>query len=414
MKSKMFVVAKREFMENVTSKAFLLSLVLTPAIMIGFGFLPSYFAAKTETNTIVVGIVDETDWFSEKLSERLIEQYKLPNAQPNYLLRIFRNEDFETLRKNADMLALEEEIEGVFIFPQSIENDTTIEYRSTRPGNIRLVNRFEKTMQEILREERMRRANVSEKEIKKFSQSLEVNPMLISNEGEEKKVDFKTQFFSSYIFVMLMFMLILTSGQMLVRSVVEEKSNRIVEILLSSCSANDLMKGKILGLSALGVAQISLWLIIGITAVSPFAVLLFSANGIWLMPIYFILGYLMYASIFVGIGSLVNTEQEAQQITSYISLLLIFPIVLSVNAFENPNDSLFQILSFIPLMTPTMMALRISVQVPSAIEVITTILLLFLTTLFFMWTSGKIFRIGILSTGKRPTMKELMMWIKSS
>jgi ABC-2 type transport system permease protein len=213
---------------------------------------------------------------------------------------------------------------------------------------------------------------------------------------------------------MLMFMLILTSGQMLVRSVVEEKSNRIVEILLSSCSAKDLMKGKILGLSALGVAQISLWLIIGITAVSPFAVLLFSANGIWLMPMYFILGYLMYASIFVGIGSLVNTEQEAQQITSYISLLLIFPIVLSVNAFENPNDSLFQILSFIPLMTPTMMALRISVQVPSAIEVVTTILLLFLTTLFFMWTSGKIFRIGILSTGKRPTMKELMMWIKSS
>ncbi|MBM4165943.1 MAG: ABC transporter permease [Ignavibacteria bacterium] len=413
MKSKIFAVAKREFLENVRSKAFLISLVLTPAIMIGFGLLPSFFVSKAETNTIILGIVDETNWLTEKLSERLNEKYKLPSEQPNYFLRIFRNGDFQTLLNNADALALKEEIEGVFIFPNTIESDSTIEYRSIHPGNIHLVNRFEKTIQEILREERMRRANVSDEEIKKFSQTLEINPIKISTEGEEKKIDFKTQFFSSYIFVMLMLMLILTSGQMLVRSVVEEKSNRIVEILLSSCSASDLMNGKILGLSGLGITQIFLWVLIGISAVPSFAVLLFSTNGIWFLPMYFILGYLMYAAIFVGIGSLVNTEQEAQQITTYVSLILVFPIVLSINAFENPNDSLFQILSFFPLMTPTMIALRISVQMPSTFEIIATLLLLFATMVTLMWTAGKIFRIGILSTGKRMTMKELWEYLKT-
>ncbi|MBS4028448.1 MAG: ABC transporter permease [Ignavibacteriales bacterium] len=412
MKSKLFTVAKREYLENIRSKAFLISLVLTPVIMIGFSLLPTFFASKSETNTIVIGTVDETGWLSDKLSQRLNEKYTLPDKQPSYLLRIFREEGIQTHRKIADSLVLNEEIEGVFIFPKSIENDTLIEYRTTRTGNIRLVNRFESAIQEILREERMRRANVSDEEIKKFSQSLEINPTKITEEGEEKKVDFRTQFFSSYIFVMLMFMLILTTGQMLVRSVVEEKSNRIVEVLLSSCSASDLMRGKILGLSGLGITQVSLWAIIGITAVPQFAVMMLSANGIWLMPIYFVLGYLMYSAIFVGVGSLVTTEQEAQQITSYISLLMVFPIVLALNAFENPNSPLFQILSFIPLMTPTMMALRISVQVPSTIEILATITLLLVSTFVLMWLAGKVFRIGILSTGKRPNMKELILWAR--
>jgi len=96
MKSKIFAVAKREFLENVRSKAFLISLVLTPAIMIGFGLLPSFFVSKAETNTIILGIVDETNWLTEKLSERLNEKYKLPSEQPNYFLRIFRNGDFQT------------------------------------------------------------------------------------------------------------------------------------------------------------------------------------------------------------------------------------------------------------------------------------------------------------------------------
>ena len=132
--------------------------------------------------------------------------------------------------------------------------------------------------------ESIRKANVSEDIVRKISKSIDVNPIKISKEGEEKKVDFQTQFFSTYIFVMLLMMLILTSGQMLVRSVLEEKSNRIVEVILSSCTAKDLMRGKIIGLSMLGLTQITLWVLIGITAVPQFAVMLLSSSGIIFMP----------------------------------------------------------------------------------------------------------------------------------
>jgi ABC-2 type transport system permease protein len=272
---------------------------------------------------------------------------------------------------------------------------------------------LEKSLNEIIKQKLFRDMQISESLQKKISQQWTVTPVTVSKEAGKKLLNFKEQFFISYIFVMLMFMLILTTGQMLVRSVVEEKSNRIIEILLSSCSASDLMKGKILGLSALGITQIMLWLLLGISFAPPIAAMLFESQGILLMPVYFVLGYLLYASLFVGIGSIVTTEQEAQQVTSYISLILISPIVVSVSAIENPHTSLFQILSYIPLLTPTIMALRISVETPSLYEIIISVLLLLCSVYAMMGASGKIFQAGILSTGKRLTIKEIFFALRS-
>lgn len=130
------------------------------------------------------------------------------------------------------------------------------------------------------------------------------------------------------------------------------------------------------------------------------------------MLLYFILGFLFYASLFVGIGSTVNTEQEAQQITTYLSLILMLPVVIAMPAIQNPDFIVTKIFSYIPLTIPTVMLLRLNVENVSQLEIILTLAILVLSILVVTKISAKIFRIGILSYGNKPTIKEILRWIK--
>jgi ABC-2 type transport system permease protein len=214
--------------------------------------------------------------------------------------------------------------------------------------------------------------------------------------------------------MMMMFFPVVTSGQLLVRSLLEEKSNRVAEVLMSSCSANELLVGKIVGLSGLGLTQIALWGLIGLAISLQFAVTLISLTNALLLLLYFVLGYLLAASIFVGAGAPLTTEQEAQQITSYLMLIFIMPIALAFPVIQNPDSTLAKVLTFIPIVTPTMMALRIPIQTPSVLEIILSLLLLAGSAVAAMWAAGKIFRIGMLTYGKRPSLRELARWVRAA
>jgi ABC-2 type transport system permease protein len=207
-------------------------------------------------------------------------------------------------------------------------------------------------------------------------------------------------------------MMILSSGGMLIRSLVEEKSNRLIEILVSSCSSDELLTGKVIGLSSLGITQVLIWTSIGLALVVLNLVPAQVFNNILAILIYFALGFIFYTSIFVGIGSIVTTEQEAQQITSYLSLVLVLPIVLSIPAMENPESILVQILSYIPFTIPSIMILRFNIGAVPTLDIITTSTIMIFSTYLFVNISSKIFRIGVLSYGKKPSFKELISWIK--
>jgi ABC-2 type transport system permease protein len=211
---------------------------------------------------------------------------------------------------------------------------------------------------------------------------------------------------------MMLFMLIVTSGQLLVRSIIEEKSNRIVEVLVSSVSSTELMAGKVLGLSGLGFTQIAFWALIGTAASLQFGIGFVALDNALLLIVYFILGYLFYAAIFIGVGSPLTTEQEAQQVTSYLVILLIVPIILAMPAMKDPGAMWLKILTFIPFLTPTMMALRIPIQMPAAWEIVATIAIMLVSIPAAMVAAGRIFRIGILSTGKSPKIADIIRWAR--
>jgi ABC-2 type transport system permease protein len=156
-----------------------------------------------------------------------------------------------------------------------------------------------------------------------------------------------------------------------------------------------------------------IWGIIGLGIALKTGADVFVLENIILSAIYLLLGYVMFSAIFVAAGSPVTTEQEAQQITSYVSLVLVFPIVLAIPAMQNPDSPLIRILTFIPLLTPAFMVMRIPIQMPPLWEILSTIALLIVSSVFMMWVAGKIFRTAILVYGKRPSIGELIRWIRT-
>jgi ABC-2 type transport system permease protein len=411
--SKALVVAKWEYLEKVKSKAFLIGLFLTPIIMLAMGILPGLLAGKEDESTKVIGVIDATGEIADTLSQRMMK-YKLSDSNPNYLLRpiaVGKNIDIPSASEEASAKVASEEIEGYVVFGPNALEDTLLEYRAKTVGDFRLMNRLESNLRDIISERRFVERGIDPRLAEKLKVKLDVKSVKISKSGTKEETDFLKTFFSAYIFLMMLLFLIMGSGQLLVRSFVEEKSNRLVEVLVSSCTPTELMVGKVLGLSALGLTQIAFWALIGGGVSAAFAVSYFPpVNQILLMLIYFVLGYLLYSAIFVAFGSPVTTEQEAQQITQYLVLFLVLPIALVMGVIQQPNAAWVKALTYIPLLTPTFMILRIPIQVPSPFEIIATIVLLIVSVYFMMIVAGRIFRIAILATGKRPSVTELVSW----
>ncbi len=406
---KFLVIAKWEFLEKVRSKAFLISLILLPLIAVTFGVLPGVLATKSDDRTISIGVLDESNTVMMPLEEKLDERYRLPGGEPNYQVRDLAEFDGrDRVQGVANAMVSAGEIEGYFIVPPSILDSGVVEYRSENVGNIRLIERFTRTLEEVITERRLLARGFNPDLIQQLNASVQIRSFKVSEGGAERESGFLETFFGAYIFIMMLMFLVLTSGQLLIRSVVEEKSNRVIEVLLSSCTPRDLMIGKILGLSGLGLFQVLIWGLIAVALSLQFGGGFIVTENLPLLLVYFFLGYLLYAGIFVAAGSPVTTEQEAQQITSYVSLLLVFPTVLAIPAMQNPDSTLIHVLSFIPLLTPAFMLLRIPIQMPETWEILSTIGLLVASIVFSMWVAGKIFRTAILAYGKRLTIPELV------
>jgi ABC-2 type transport system permease protein len=412
---KILIVAKWEFFEKVKTKAFIISLILTPLIIIFFSLAPTLLSGKESDVTKVIGFVDTSHIYFKPMEEGL-DKYRIEKNQPAYILiNLVAGENFDeldSLKNVADSDVLSGKVEGYILVNNGGTDSIGVEYRSKSIGNFKDTQRFSETFNTARIERKLKSEGIDPKILGFISKNVNIKSVKIEESGKESKADFLTTFFTAFIFIMLLFMMIIYSGQMLVRSLVEEKSNRLIEIIISSCSPDELLTGKILGLGALGLFQIIIWGLIAVALLGASIVPFTAFNNIFPMLVYFLLGYIFYTAIFVGIGSIVTTEQEAQQITTYLSMLLILPIVLIAPVMENPHSILIRVLSYIPLTLPTAMLLRLNLFPVPLIIILLTICIMLVSIYIAIKFAGKIFRIGILSYGKRPTLKELGEWIK--
>jgi ABC-2 type transport system permease protein len=217
-------------------------------------------------------------------------------------------------------------------------------------------------------------------------------------------------------------MTILLYGVTVMRSVLEEKSSRIVEILLSSTSSTRLMAGKILGVGCVGLIQYLIWIAFGVGLSTLGATYLNLEQVVRAIPLstffyfllFYLLGYFLYATLYAGLGAACTTEQDAQHLQFPIIIMLVLPLMLVGAIVKNPDGGLATTLSLIPFFSPMLMFLRINVATPSGAQILASILLMIGTIMVMIWLVGRIFRVGLLMYGKRPTLPELIRWVGAS
>ncbi len=411
---KILIVARWEFLEKIKTKAFLISIILTPLILITFSLAPTLLSNEQAEHTKAIGIIDTSTVYIDKMIYEM-SKYEIENHLPNYVILNLTNKrlSLDSLKKVADKAVFKNKIDGYILILNSSTDSVKLEYRTQSAGNFRDEGRIESAFNKIRIALKLTAEKVKPDIINLVSKKINLTSIKIEENGKEGKADFLVIFFSSFIFILLLMMMTIYSGQMLVRSLIEEKSNRLIEILISSCSAEELLTGKILGLSLLGLFQIFIWSAIGLSLAGSSVIPYSAFDHLFILLLYFVMGFVFYSAIFVGVGSIVSTEQEAQQITSYLNLFIILPVVLAVPAIQNPNSLLVSILSYIPFTLPSIMLIRIN-TIPIPIwEILFTVTIMLGSIYFVILISAKIFKIGILSYGKRPSLKEVIEWIRS-
>ncbi|HLG33108.1 MAG TPA: ABC transporter permease [Ignavibacteriaceae bacterium] len=412
--NKIFAIAKWEFLEKVKTKTFIISLIITPIIIISFSVVPTLLGDQETERTKIIGMLDSSYVFFDAYKDE-IEKFRLENNQLAYVLINLteKNKSNQDLIKNADRRIMQQNVLG-YLFVNSCSKDSIrVQYRSQDHTNFKDIINFEAAFKIILIKNQLTKMGYNIDGFNFIDDQVHIEQVKIDSSGDEGKKDFLTVFFSSFIFILLLMMMVIYSGQMLVRSLIEEKSNRLIEVLVSSCTPDELLAGKILGLSSLGLTQIIIWALIGLSLIGGAVVPPEVFSNVGIMLVYFILGFIFFTTLFVGIGSIVNTEQEAQLMTTYLSIILMFPIVVAVPAIQNPDALILKIFSFIPFTIPSVMLLRVNVSDVPVADIWLTILILLLSTILMIKISAKIFRIGALMHGTKPTMKEIIRWIKS-
>mgnify|MGYP001081293529 CR=1 FL=1 len=430
------LIIKREYLTKVRNKSFILMTFLSPLIMIGLFFFVGYLSNVNNDIVRTIYVLDETSFLSETLKT---------NDQTIYTH--LSELDLET----AKILANQEEAYGLLYIPNSSLDTVSnaIKFYSEESPSLSLISSLESKIENKLSELKLQNEGVDLALIKSSKTSVEIN--------QETFEGVKTSKMGSIIKLIfggaagyLLFMFIIIYGNMILRSVIEEKTSRIIEVIISSVKPIQLMLGKIIGTSLAGITQFVIWLLLGavmfVAASSIFGVDVSqtqtpqqeivnqalsnpeSASEFQIMVgeisalplgnllvafiLFFIGGYLLYSSLYAAIGAAVDNETDTQQFMLPVLVPLILAIYVGVfTVIEDPHGTISTVFSFIPFTSPVVMLMRIPFGVPLWQQIV-SLLILITTFIFTVWFAAKIYRVGILMYGKKPTYKELFKWLK--
>lgn len=307
----------------------------------------------------------------------------------------------------------EKTLDGYFVIPADFFTNPMLRNYARSSSTIRSTDIIESELKELLIKEKAIFLQLSDDVLDEIFFNVTVSHFEIGSSEERETEELIAGYIAPFVFMFLLFLGIFTGGQLLLRAVLEERSSRVIEVLLSTVSYNELMGGKILGLGLLGLTQSAIYLIGTFIAGSYYDLSLITPAIGLLYFTYFILGYLLYAGIYIGVGALFDSEQEAQQAIQIITFIAIIPMVLWTMVIENPNSTLVNVLSYIPLVTPFFMMIKIAVGETSTFQILTTIIVMIISVYGSIRLAAKVFRTGILLYGKRITLPEIYRWMRA-
>lgn len=434
--NKIFLVIQREYLSRVKKKSFLIATLLTPLIFPAIMGIFVWIAVSEKENQSlrIIEVIDETDLFFMESSE----QYAFTSSV----------DDPEEAKK----MVQEGDRYGFLYIPKlEISSPKGIQFYGIENPSMSLMGYLESSLKRKIEDQRLYEKGIDPAVLKEIRTQVSIQSITLGESGEEKINDATVNYAIGFLAGILIYIFIFVYGNQIMQGVIEEKSSRIVEILVSSLKPFQLMMGKIVGIGAVGLTQFLIWVVLigtlttlvtgvlgmqmpqqqAMELASPelaqatpdsgeLADLLMVIHGIDFVSlvasfiIYFLGGYLLYGALFAAIGSAVDAPSDAQQFMFPITIPLIVAYMgLFVFVLQDPTSTTSFWLSVIPLTSPIAMMGRVSYGVPFW-ELALSIGLLILGFLFTTWLAGKIYRIGILMHGTKPTYKILWKWIKSS
>ena len=414
------LIAKREFFTQVKKKSFIILTLLTPLLIIVFGGVVSLMFQANETQ-MQISVIDKSGLFKDKLKSDQNIRY------------VFSSE--ETEKSLIKALENTEEMNGVMIIPKKEihELENSIEILTNKNLSNEARRNIAGNISEIIKAEKINALGISTAQIEDLNKG--VNLHVVNVLEKEKKQDSFLVGVKSGLSMFLMycvFTFIMMYGIRVMRSVLEEKNNRVVEILISSVKPFELMMGKILGVTGVALVQFGVWVVMifasvmtlgssnvgmvsGVAEVQMVLSALSQINYgliLFVFVIYFLLGYLFYSAMYAAIGSAVDNETETQQFTLFAILPMMLGFYGSITIMNNPDGPMSFWLSMIPFTSPIAMLARIPFDVP-VWELVLSIGILLVSTLGMVFIASKIYRVGILMYGNKVTLKELWKWLKN-
>ena len=412
------LIIRREYKEHVKKKSFVIGTILVPFLMVAFLIVPILLAFLQPDEQLSVAVVDHTGQIGERFAAAVDDTTK--DGEPRY---VFRQEPPDEERKKELIAALnDDELDIVLEIPEDVLESSDVKYITRDVRNFQVLEDFESHLTNVVIERRLAREGLQFDEVASLTTRVKLAVSQITKSGEVEKKSILGEWGLVFIFVMILYMSLLTWGITISRSILEEKGSRIIEVLLSSVEPRDLLLGKVVGIGLAGFTQLAIWSVVGVAmtafggaaTIEVLADVKLSYSVFVYFILYFLLGFLLYASMFTVIGSICSTEQDAQQLQGLVTMPLIVPILVLMFIVQSPNSTLAVVLSLIPLFTPMVMLGRIIVLQPAAWEIALSIVLMVASIYLSVTFSARVFRLGILMYGKRPSLQEVFQWYRSA
>ena len=405
-----WLIAKREYLERIRTKSFIVATLLIPLLLGGLIGGAGFFATRSKTTShVVIATADAA------LGRDLKQQLE---SGKDAHMRVDLEEPTAATRQALEtaLHSRGSDLAGYLWVdpPANAADRAAFEYHARSAGDISTKEALERAVGKVLTREGLLRHGLNGQQIDSLTAPVTLDTSSTGNTT--------VAFGIAYLFFFLMYMVIMLYGMNTARSIIEEKTSRVFEVLLATIKPDELLAGKILGVGAVGLTQIGVWLLAAALLANSAIVtnlvggghVALSALQIVSFAVYFVFGFLIYSSIAAALGAMTNSEQELQQLNMFLVMPLAFCMLMLLPTVRAPDSPLARAVSLIPFCSPLLMNMRISLTQVPAWEIATSIVLMSVTVVAILWISSRIYRVGILMYGKKPNLPEILRWLKYS
>ena len=413
-------VIKRELKEKIISKGFIMMTVLIPVFMIGILAFQTMMMNMDDDKHTSIEIITESNELTKLVSEEFDSLAFVKSGYYDFSYATMNEKEFDEMLKVKKALLLDESLTGIVFVPDSSLVDKSVKYYTKNLKNFTVIRKLEGPLNKVLISAYFSGKNLSEEELKYARSGLYIRELKVTREDKLEEEGYGNLMFS-YLLSFLLYMSLLFMGSMAMQSVISEKNNRIVEVLLSSVTGTELMTGKIFGSAIMGILQMIIWMIPVILLISttvfvlpPEFMLDINITLVLYYLVNFFIGLVTFLALFTTVGSMFDNPQDAQAGMWPIMLLIMIPFFIAITMFKNPANSIAEIASLVPFSSIIVMPGRMTLIDVPVWQIILHFVVNIGTLILIFPFAGRIFRIGILKTGKKPSIKEIVKWLRFS